>query len=187
MAENEYLDSTKARHWQSVATGIRDGCNADELTARTKEQFFRTLKKIESDFPLANLIGAIDDLPRMTSILDGIDGGEDVKDHFLEAAKSGLQSEQALQSMLESALQNCLYDIPYLASELSEKVNITEARRSTDEILRRLRPVIIWVAKKLTENPNWKPRMPAQRTSAGSENDRTKRMLDESLIAGFRK
>ena len=31
MAENEYLDSSKAHRWQSVAQAIRGGCSVDEL------------------------------------------------------------------------------------------------------------------------------------------------------------
>ena len=46
MAENEYLDSTKAQRWLSVADAIRDGCDVDVLTEKVRAAFYKTIQKM---------------------------------------------------------------------------------------------------------------------------------------------
>ena len=77
MAENEYLDSTRARRWLTVADLLRDGCDLDVLTDRVKGQFSKTLQKIGQDIPLSDLISLMDDPAKLRQRCDGIEGAVD--------------------------------------------------------------------------------------------------------------
>ncbi|MSR59125.1 MAG: hypothetical protein EXS05_16020 [Planctomycetaceae bacterium] len=86
MAENEYLDSTKARRWLAVADGLRDGCNLDELTKLVQERLYKTLRVIGQQIPLAELFAYANDLPKLRSICERVDGATDVTSLLLDAA-----------------------------------------------------------------------------------------------------
>ena len=59
MAENEYLDSTKARRWHSVVQVIRGGGSVEEVADSVEECVFKTLRQIRKDLPLADMIRAM--------------------------------------------------------------------------------------------------------------------------------
>lgn len=86
MAENEYLDSTKARRWQSVVQVIRDGGSVEEVAESVEECFFKTLRQIRKDLPLADMIRAMENPDELMRVCQLVDGGEDVKDFIRQAA-----------------------------------------------------------------------------------------------------
>lgn len=187
MAENEYLDSTKARRWHSVAEGIRDGCDSNELTDRTRDRLYMTLKSIRKDLPFADLLATAGDPQKLSRVCEAIEGASDVKDILLEAAVEGGTLREVLERFLSRALHNCLYDVPYLAAELGENVNISLARQQMQSVQLSLAPEVHWIATKLSENPSWRPQRPRGNSAAKSQTDHTRSMLNESLIAGFRR
>ena len=56
MAENEYLDSKKARRWQAVANAIRENIDIDEITELVLDKFYKTLRSIRKDLPTKTAI-----------------------------------------------------------------------------------------------------------------------------------
>lgn len=187
MAENEYLDSTKARRWQSVADGLVNGVELDELAERVQSCFYKTLRKAGQEIPLDDLIASVDDRSNLSRLCDDTEGASDVKSLLLIAAQDNDNKEAALQQFLRSALENCLYDIPLIAAERGGDVSLSDARRRLGEVQTRLAPDLRRMAEKWSENPSWKPQR--QRTIAGTVKapvDVTRNMLGESLIAGFR-
>jgi len=61
MAENEYLDSTKARRWYSVVQAIRHGGSVEDVADRVEECFFKTLRQIRKVLPFGEMIRAMED------------------------------------------------------------------------------------------------------------------------------
>ena len=174
MAENEYLDSSKARCWQFVAQAIRDGERPEIVADRIERCLHSTLKQIRRDLPLGELIRALDESDKLHDLYDQIDGAQDVKDFLVEAADMDANLTQKLESFLQKSLDNCLYDIPWLVADETGDVSITEARNLIKSACSMIHPEIERIAKKLAENPDRDPQ------------DRTKAMLTESLLSGFR-
>lgn len=187
MAENEYLDSSKSRRWMSVAEGLQDRCDVPELAERAREQFYKTFRKIGQEIQLADMIANINDVEKLKQICQSIEGAADVKTFLLDAAQKFDNPIAAIEDFLGSALENCLYDIPYLASDRGGNMNLSEARRQLDEVRIRLAPDIHRMAEKWHQDPTWKPQRQRNiSTTVQPSVDVTKRLLGESLIAGFR-
>lgn len=186
MAENEYLDATKARRWQAVAEAIRNHRGVEETAQLVLDKFYKTLKSIARDLPFAQWVDALETPTELGRLFEGIQGGLDVKDLLLRAAVEVKGRENVLERFLNNSLQNCLYDIPYLAADLKSGTNISEGRRILNEVRSRLSPEIRRIAAKLSENSSWLPRRLGS-TSGSSKQDQTMTMLTESLITGFRK
>ena len=188
MAENEYLDSSIARRWQSVAQAIRDGCSVEEITDHVEDCFYKTLRAIAKDLPLSKMIAAAaDDPDELARLCDEIEGGLDVKDFLHRAATTCFETEGMLETFLVDALNNCLFDVPYIAADLDGGISISQARSVVQSAASSLRPDIQRIARKLAENPEWTFRRNGGRRSVDSQRDRTRKMLGESLIAGFKK
>jgi hypothetical protein len=186
MAENEYLDSTKARRWQAVAEAVRNRRQVEEVTELVLDRFYKTLRSIAKDLPFANWVDAVENPTELRRLSQGVKGGLDVKDLLLRAAVEAKGRENVLERFLNDGLQNCLYDIPYLAADLKGGANISEGRRILKEARSRLSPEIHRIAGKLSENSSWLPRRKGG-PSDNSGQDHTTTMLTESLIAGFKK
>ncbi len=108
MAENEYLDSSKARRWLSVAQAIRDECSDEEIADRIQECFYKTLRAIAKDLPLSDMFAAAaHDPAELARMCDGIKGGHDVKDFLLQAAQTRFGTETMLETFLNDSLNNC--------------------------------------------------------------------------------
>ena len=188
MAENEYLDSTKARRWQSVAQAIGDGGSVEDVADRIEDCLHKTLRRIRKDVPLGEIISAFDDPVRLNEVFDQINGAHDVKDFLNEAASmDAVNRMQRLEAFLDKSLNNCLYDIPWLVSDGMGNVSITEARNVLGTARLKVQPEIRRIAKKLAENPNWNFRRSSHRPVSSTSVDKTKSMLSESLLAGFSK
>lgn len=186
MAENEYLDSRKARRWSAVAEAVRNRCQTGEISKLVLDRFRKTLRNIAKDVPLEEWIAAIGDPSELERAFDAVDGAVDVKDLLLRAAAKGGEPEQVVERFLNQALENCLYDIPYIAADLDGGVNLSEARRTLNEVRGGISPEIQRMAKKFADNPAWLPRSPSEKSDAPKQ-DQTVKMLGESLIAGFRR
>jgi hypothetical protein len=186
MAENEYLDSSKARRWMAVAEGVRDDIDLDELIVRVRDRFHKTLKVLFKDVPFPEIVEASNDIQKLTQICNGIDGATDVKDFLFIAAKQSGDRVQFLERFFTDALDRCLHDIPYLAARLSSEVNISDGRRAMQSVQRELRPEIARLANKFAENPAWKLQRQRAQANSITPTDNTEVMLKESLIAGFR-
>ena len=187
MAENEYLDASKARRWQSVAQAIRIGSSVSEVADRIADCLYKTLRQVRKDLPLAELIGCLDSPERLREMCQHIDGAHDVKYFLIEAAVQNTEAQEKLSNFLGQSLENCLYDVPYLAAESAGNVNITEARSIVRNAANSLHGKIQRIAERLTENPSWIPRRASRRDRAVAIVDTTPTMLGESLLAGFRK
>lgn len=61
MAENEYLDSSKAARWQSVVQAIRRGGSIGEVVERVEDCLFKTLRQIRTELPFAEMLQAMHD------------------------------------------------------------------------------------------------------------------------------
>jgi len=187
VAENEYLDASKARRWQSVAQAIRDGSSSEDVADRIEECLHKTLRQIRKDLPLGELIRSLDDPERLREICDQITGAHDVKYFLREAANMDAELPHKLEAFVENSLDNCLHDVPWLVSDGTGDFSVTEARNVIGSARSSLQPEIERIVKKLSENPDWHPRRPSRRNKSGSREDKTKAMLAESLLAGFRK
>lgn len=187
MAENEYLDSSKGLRWRSVVQAIQDGCSIGEFTERVEECLFKTLRQIRKDLPFAKMVRAMDNPDELSRVCQSVYGGMDVK-HFIEqAALEGASRPEQLKHFLDNTLGNCLYDIPYMAATCDGSINMTQVRAMSNEVRSNLSEELQRVADKLAENPDWVPRRTRRGQPALSKDDRTKKMLNESLLAGFRK
>lgn len=187
MAENEYLDSSKVRRWQSVAQAIRDGDSSEDVADRIEDCMHKTLRQIRKDLPLDELIRSLDDPERIRGVCDQIDRAHDVKYFLIEAAQMDASLHNKLEAFLETSLDNCLYDIPWLVSDGTNDGSVTKARGIIMTARNIVQPEIERVAKKLAKNPDWHPRRSSHRKNSGQRGDRTKSMLSESLLSGFRK
>jgi hypothetical protein len=186
MAENEYLDSRKARRWSAVAEAVRNRRSMGEIGSLVLDRFGKTLRNVAKDVPLAEWIANADDPSGLVRSFDSVEGATDVKDLLLQASVQGGERQQVLERFLHQALENCLYDIPYIAADLDRNVNLTESRRTLSEARRSISPEIQRMAMKLADNPTWLPRSPSDKSGTPKQ-DQTVTMLGESLIAGFRR
>ena len=185
MAENEYLDSSKARRWQAVAEALRDRRPVADVADVVLERFRRTMRNIAKDLPLADWLASMSNPTELATLLEASDGGFDVKDLLLQAAINE-EGPKAIEAFLNDALENCLYDIPYIAARLGDGVNLTEARHTLNDVRRRVVPELQRMAEKFHDNPTWLPRRSSNGTDTVKK-DQTKEMLGESLISGFRR
>jgi len=186
MAENEYLDSRKARRWSAVAEAVRNRYSIGETGVLILDRFRKTLRSIAKDVPLAEWIAAVDAPSELRRSFDSVEGAADVKDLLFQATIEGGEREQVIGRFLNLALENCLYDIPYIAADLGGNANLSEARRNLNDARRSILPEIQRMAKKLADNPSWLPRRPNDKSDAPKQ-DQTVKMLTESLIAGYRR
>lgn len=188
MAENEYLDSTKARRWRAVAEGLRDGCDTEELTERVKNQFYKSLRQIQKEIPqFADMLDAVGKPDVLREICNSVVGAADVKDAILEAAFEDTNRTGKIESFLGRALERVFYDIPQTAAEISDGGNISDHRRRLDGVRVDLGTDLHRMAEKLAANPAWIPRMHTVSKPLFPMSDKTHVMLSESLIQGFRK
>ena len=187
VAENEYLDSSKARRWQSVVQAIRDGGSTDDVADRIEECLHKTLRQIRKDLPLGELVRSLDDPEKLRGECDQIIGAHDVKYFLMEAANMDAELPQKLEAFVENSIDNCLHDIPWLASDGTGNFSVTVVRNAIGTARNSLQPEIERIAKKLSENPDWSARRLSRRHNSGIREDKTKSMLSESLLAGFRK
>ena len=86
MAENEYLDSSKARRWQYVVQAILDGCSVNDVANRVEDCFYKTLREIHKALPLAEMIRALDAPDELDRVCEQVDGGLVVKDFLCHAS-----------------------------------------------------------------------------------------------------
>ena len=95
MAENEYLDSSIGRRWQSVAKAIQEECSWDDIADRMEDCFCKTLREIQKDLPFGEMIRAMNDHNEFNRECKQIDEGLDVKDFLNQAAleKTGRQEQ----------------------------------------------------------------------------------------------
>ena len=59
MAENEYLDSRKARRWLAVAEAVRNRCPIGEVEKLVLDRFRKAWRNIAKDVPLEEWIAAV--------------------------------------------------------------------------------------------------------------------------------
>ncbi len=187
VAENEYLDSTKARRWQSVAQAICDYGSVEEVTDKMADCLYKTLRQIQKDLPLKDLIQSLGDPEQLRGLCEQIDGAHDVKDFLIDAAGQDGDLEDKLSHFIDQSLENCLYDVPYLVAKSSSEISTTQARSIVRSAAHSLKPVIERLARQLAENPTSKLRRTGHRKPPGDKADKTEKMLGESLLAGFRK
>ncbi len=117
MAENEYLDSSKAHRWRSVVQAIREGCSVDEVADHVENCFYKTLRQIQKELPFADMIRALDSPEELARVFQTVAGGTDVKEFLMQAALAKASRSEQLERFLGSALNNCLNDIPYMATD----------------------------------------------------------------------
>lgn len=187
MAENEYLDASKARRWQSVAQAIRERASDSEIAEKIVDCLYKTLRQIRKDLPLEKLVRHLLDPEQLRAMCHQVDGAHDVKYFLIEAADQDTDLLGKLSHFLSRSLENCLYDVPYLVSESADNVNITEARGIVRSAGSNLKSEIQRIAAKLADDPGWIPRRASRRDKPVAKVDTTERMLGESLLAGFRK
>ena len=188
MAENEYLDVTKAARWQSVIQAIRSDLDIDEITELVRDRFYKTLRQICKDVPFAELLNAVDDPHRLKVLADSCEGGLDVKNLLRFAVEETSGKANVVEHFLNQALGNILYDIPYLVSRTDQNRTLSELRSDLRVVQHRMLSDIRRMAAKFAENPSWSPRAPRTRMSTKqTPTDRTRKKLGESLIAGRKK
>ncbi|WP_437193315.1 hypothetical protein [Planctomicrobium sp. SH527] len=187
MAENEYLDATKARRWQSVAQAIQEGSSISEVAAKIEDCLHKTLRQIRKDLPLSEMIEHLHDPQKLREMCSRIEGAHDVKYFVIEAADQKGELPEKLSYFLSRSLANCLYDVPYLAANFESDISITGVRNAIRDAEICLQPEIHRIARKLAENPAWNPRRASRRETPAVKVDTTKKMLGESLLVGFRK
>lgn len=187
MAENEYLDASKARRWQSVAQAIREGSSDSEVAEKIEDCLYKTIRHIRKDLPLQELIRLLNEPEQLREMCHRIDGAHDVKYFLIEAADQETDLQGKLSYFLNQSLENCLYDVPYLVADSAENVSITDARNTVRNAGRSLQSEIQRIAAKLAENSGWIPRRANRRDKPITKVDTTQKMLGESLLAGFRK
>jgi hypothetical protein len=169
----------------AVAEAIRDRRPATEVADVVLERFYRTLRNIARDLPFAEWLAKVGNPTELVLLLEASDGGLDVKDLVLQAATKA-EGPKAIEEFLHDALENCLYDIPYIAARLDNRVNLTAARHTLNEVRFQLASELHRMAHKLHSNPTWLPRRSSNKSETVRK-DQTEQMLRESLIAGFRK
>jgi len=187
MAENEYLDSSKSRRWLAVVKGISNGVGVAELEAIVLDCFFKTLRSIRRNHPLADLICSIESPQRMDLVIEKFGRTTDVTELLKESTLSHTGTLNILEGFLQQAVDQVFYDLPYLASTGDSIVNISEIRRQLDAIRPGIKPEIQRIARKLADKPNWNPQRQKKEKLSTPKRDVTKAMLTESLLAGIRK
>ncbi|MBL9164649.1 MAG: hypothetical protein JNL18_18115 [Planctomycetaceae bacterium] len=129
------------------------------------------------------MIRAIDKPQELSLLFATVEKGELVKDFFTEAVAAGGGTEVVLKRFLHDALQNCVYDIPYMAAAGEAVIGITQGRQLVREAEVDLQPELARIAAKLAVNPDWKPKKAAVRGEPQAA-DETSRMLSQSLLGG---
>ena len=187
MAENEYLDSSKAQRWQAVAQAIRENRDITEIGKLVLDKFYKTLRNIRKDLPLSELIEAVDDPTKLAHLCSRIHGAQDVKYFLIQAALDESGRQKVLDKFLHDALRNCLSDIPYIACKVGDKVNMSDARHVLDDVQISLTSDLRRIAEKLADNPSWVPKRQLGSHKNVAPKVGTESMLGESLIVGFKK
>jgi hypothetical protein len=171
-----------------VARAIREGRSVDEVADRVENCLYKTLRQIHKELPFADMIRALDSPDDLAKVLQNVAGGTDVKEFLMQAAAlERISRSGKLERFLGDALNNCLYDIPYMATDADRSRSITEVRRILAAVPNRLSENIQRLASRLAENPD---KVPPRRRRGGvtqSKDELTTDMLGESLLARSKK
>ncbi|MFN6108219.1 MAG: hypothetical protein ACK5EA_27675, partial [Planctomycetaceae bacterium] len=116
MAENEYLDATQARLWQSSVQAIRERASHSEIAERSIECLQTTVRQIRKELPFAQLVSNLNDPPLLRTMCHQIPGFRDVKDFLIEASDQPTDWRGKITHFLNRVLDNCLYDVPSLVA-----------------------------------------------------------------------
>jgi hypothetical protein len=183
MAENEYLDSSHSQRWRLAVLALQTGCDQLEIAERLKQCLYKELRVIQKELPLAEMIRAIGKPQELSRLFATLERGELVGDLFNQAVAAGDGTEAVLKRFLDSALNNCLYDIPWMAAEGGSIIGISRGHHLLKQAAADLQPELNRIAVNLTVNPEWKLRRAAARHEPQAA-DETSRMLSQSLLGG---
>jgi len=170
-----------------VVQAIRDGCSNDEVADRVEECFFKMLRQIRKDLPLAKMIRAMGNPERLNQLCQSVYGGTDVKHFLMQAALEKESRPEQQAQFLTNALDNCLHGVPRMAADSEGSISMTEVRVMLAGVRGSLSEEIQRIAGRLAEYPDWMPRRRNRGQPAQPLGERTRKMLSESLLRGFKK
>jgi hypothetical protein len=184
MAENEELDLSKARRWQSVLHAVGRNEPAEAVAEKARECLYRTFRSLKRKIPLNRLVEALDGgSGPLERLARECSEARDYAQLFLqEAAEAGTRRailERSVGHLCDTFLEQIIHRVVPSASWHS----ISVARSFCKEVLALLQGDVEEIAAKLDQDPNWRPRKPRRRRDAPAR-DKTKDMLRESLLEG---
>lgn len=184
VAENEQLDATHSRKWLPVARAIKSGANVGAVTYEIEKTLCRQLRRLTKDGHLPEMICALDDHQKMRRLCQDWQGHPAVGWAFQEAAEQSGPTSEKMRYALRQVLDISLDDVPVLAAEGANSVNVTQAR----DTLSRARgqfdeEPLTRIAEKLVANPEWSAKARRQSSSPSFDFASTESMLSDSLLS----
>jgi len=182
MAENEEIDVSKARRWQTVVEAIKRGESVDDVTSKVQDCLYKTLRSLVKKIPLSKLIRAVDDGPSAVQRLfrECFDG-RDYAELFAQVTAEGGPRETVLENFATDICNSFFDQIVHEVVPSSAWSDVSRLQGFLNEVLIRLRGDVERIATKFAENPDWHPRQ-APRSKMARSRDITAEMLQESLL-----
>ena len=187
MAENEEIDLSKARRWQSVVQALKRGESVDPVADKVRDCLYKTLRSLRKKIPLEELIRAIDiGAPALDRLARKCDAGREFAELLAQVAAEGGTRETVLEDFVTDICNAFFDQILHQIVPSSGWPDVSGLRAFLDQVLAHLRADVERIARKFAENPGWNPRQ-ARRSQGALSPDTTSEMLQESLLERSRK
>jgi hypothetical protein len=185
MAESESLNLGRARRWQTVLQAAGDGSSTDDLTVLARRCLYRTLRAVQKQIPLNDLLNAAcNDPDALPDLIRGCKQGRDYARLFQRVAGRGASREELLVAYQEVVCTNFLDQIrgQLIGARVVDE-SAAELRERLDGVREALDGDVHRIAARLAADSEWKIAMPRSRKKQ-SRADQARELLDQSLLAG---
>ena len=184
MPENEEIDLSKARRWQAVLQAVRRGEPVEDVAEKVRDCLYKTLRALVKKIPLGRLIIAAEDDPSsLPMLVRGCSESRDYAQLLMQAAAEGGSREVIVENFVTGICEEFFVQIIHKAVPSSAWDNASHVQNHLARVLESLQGDIHRIASKFAEKPDWRPRLP-RRAKGTTPRDKTREMLEESLLGG---
>ena len=188
MAENESLDldNPYGRRWAILADLIRKGEPFDKVAPRVRRALYKgTSHRPEAVCGVRNHARnarAGSPLSAIASTIHKADEGHDYIRLFADVANASpqLDTQGLLEAFVAGIWETVEDGIAHRVVGSNGLTSFTDVRGYLDQVAEQVKPDVDHIARHLTENPSWKPRMPSG--TKDQQADTTVEMLSMSLL-----
>jgi len=190
MAENESLDldNPYGRRWAVFADLIRKGESFDNVAPRVRRALYRGLRNALKQFAeygitLEILLQGRHSPQSLRQFVRQTEGHDYIR-LFADVANASpqLDTQGLLEAFVTGIWETAEDGIAHRVVGSNGLTSFTDVREYLDQVAEQVKPDVDHIARHLTENPSWKPRMP--NGTKDQQTDTTAGMLSLSLLAG---
>ncbi|MBN1909341.1 MAG: hypothetical protein JW818_06355 [Pirellulales bacterium] len=188
MAENESLDLSNpyGRRWAILADLIRNGRSFDEVSQGVRKALYKGLRNALKQFAehgiTLEMLIENRHSPQLLQQLVRKAAGHDYLQLFSDVAivSTQLETQGLMEAFLTGIWETVEDGMTYRIVGGAGQASFADVRDYLDQVREQVMPDVEYIARRLTENSAWTPRMPSG--TNGQKIDTTVEMLSMSLL-----